>query len=104
MPVCYSCFVFCVKCFQSRSQSLIVIGNVSYVVPTIHSMFAIPAPEGAYPHHPTFQSCAGTDEAHAEAVLVGKVLALVGWDILTDDSLYATARKEWQDDISKASV
>ena len=37
-------------------------------------MFAIPAPPTSFPHHPTFAAAAGTDDAHAEALIVGKVL------------------------------
>ncbi|KAL4862780.1 hypothetical protein BDV12DRAFT_206992 [Aspergillus spectabilis] len=71
------------------------VGNVSYVAPTLHSMFTIPHPEGSFPHHPSFTACAGTDEAHVEAIAVGAGLALVGWDILTDDKLFALAKSQW---------
>lgn len=74
---------------------------MSYKVPTLHSMFAIPAPEGANPHQPPFQAAAGTDAAHAEAMTVGSVLALVGWDVLVDDGLYGGVRDEWEQDIAK---
>lgn len=76
-------------------------GNVSYVVPTLHTMFAIPGPDGAYPHHPSFAAAAGTDEAHGEAVIVGKVLALIGWDMLANDALFATTKQEWEADIAQ---
>ncbi|KAJ5894883.1 hypothetical protein N7495_006574 [Penicillium taxi] len=47
------------------------IGNVSYVTPTLHTMFGIQTPDNTFPHHPAFTASAGTDEAHAEAVIVG---------------------------------
>ncbi|KAJ5711792.1 hypothetical protein N7488_005948, partial [Penicillium malachiteum] len=72
------------------------VGNVSYAAPTLHSMFAIPAPEGSFPHHPTFTASAGTDEAHHEAILTGKGLALTGWDMMTDDSLFQTTKAQWE--------
>ncbi|KAL4941181.1 hypothetical protein BDV06DRAFT_212848 [Aspergillus oleicola] len=72
------------------------IGNVSYVTPTLHTMFAIPAPDGSFPHHPSFASAAGTDEAHAEAVIVGKVLALTGWDMVTNDELFEQTKGQWR--------
>ncbi|KAL2816045.1 hypothetical protein BDW59DRAFT_177451 [Aspergillus cavernicola] len=71
------------------------IGNVSYIMPTLHTMFSIPAPDGSYPHHPSFASAAGTDAAHGEAIVVGKTLALVGWDIATNDLLFEQARDRW---------
>lgn len=62
------------------------VGNVSYVVPTLHSMFGIPVPGNNSFHHPAFASAAETDEAH-----VGKSLALIGWHMITDDALFETA-------------
>jgi hypothetical protein len=76
-------------------------GNVSYETPTLHTMFGIPAPEGSFPHHPTFAAAAGTDEAHAEAVVVGKSLALIGWEMATEDALYDTARSQWKLEIAR---
>ncbi|KAJ5766071.1 uncharacterized protein N7511_003687 [Penicillium nucicola] len=72
------------------------VGNVSYAVPTLHSMFSIPCPEGSFPHHPSFTASAGTDEAHTEAVLTGKGLAMVGLDMLTDDALFQSAKSQWE--------
>ncbi|KAJ5783274.1 hypothetical protein N7457_005048 [Penicillium paradoxum] len=77
------------------------IGNVSYETPTLHTMFAIPAPLTSFPHHPTFAAAAGTDEAHIEALIVGKSLALIGWDMVTEQALYDTARQQWRDDIAR---
>lgn len=71
-------------------------GNVSYVVPTLHTMFGIPAQDGSYPHHPTFASAAGTDEAHKEAIIVGKSLAMIGWDMIHDDGLFEKAKSQWE--------
>lgn len=80
-----------------------IAGNVSYAVPTLHSTFAIPTPDGSYPHHPSFTACAGTDEAHQEAIIVGKGLALLGWDILTNDKLFSAVKSQWEGQIpSKA--
>ena len=71
-------------------------GNVSYAVPTLHPTFAVPTPEGCFLHHPSFTSCAGTDETHEEAITVGKGLALLGWDMLTDDKLFVAAKAQWE--------
>ncbi|KAK6814978.1 hypothetical protein RU639_008552 [Aspergillus parasiticus] len=80
------------------------VGNVSYVVPTLHAMFAISTSNGSFPHHPDFTTCAGTDEAHDAAVLTGKGLALLGWDMLTDDALYTSARVQWEGQIPKEAA
>ncbi|KAB8202062.1 hypothetical protein BDV34DRAFT_215723 [Aspergillus parasiticus] len=82
----------------------ILQGNVSYVVPTLHAMFAISTSNGSFPHHPDFTTCAGTDEAHDAAVLTGKGLALLGWDMLTDDALYTSARVQWEGQIPKEAA
>lgn len=71
------------------------------MTPTLHTMFGIPAPEGAFPHHPIFAAAAGTDEAHGEALVVGKSLALIGWDMITDDALFETAHRRWKEEISR---
>ncbi|KAJ5946917.1 hypothetical protein N7454_003756 [Penicillium verhagenii] len=77
------------------------IGNVSYVTPTLHTMFGIPSPDNTFPHHPTFAAAAGTDEAHAEAIIVGKSLALIGYDMVTNDELYETAHWQWKEEIAR---
>lgn len=72
------------------------IGNVSYLVPTLHAMFAVADQEGLFLHHSSFATAAGTDTAHEEAVIVGKSLAMIGWDMLTDEGLFQTAKKQWE--------
>lgn len=79
-------------------------GNVSYVTPTLHTMFVIPAPEGASPHHPSFTAAAGTDEAHKEAIVVGKSLALIGWEMLTETALLERARQQWRKSVHDSHV
>lgn len=64
-------------------------------------MFGIPTPEGSFPHHPSFAAAAGTDEAHGEALVVGKSLALIGWDMITDDAMFETAYCQWKEEISR---
>lgn len=67
-------------------------------------MFVIPAPEGASPHHPSFTAAAGTDEAHKEAIVVGKSLALIGWEMLTETALLERARQQWQKSVHDSHV
>ncbi|KAF7596896.1 hypothetical protein BBP40_011941 [Aspergillus hancockii] len=71
--------------------------NVSYVMPTLHTMFGIPAPEGSFPHHPSFAAAAGTDGAHDEAVVVGKSLAMIGWEMVTNDAFFKQAKQQWEE-------
>lgn len=70
------------------------------MTPTLHTNFGIPTVDNTFPHHPKFAAAAGTDEAHAEAMIVGKSLALVGWDMMTNDGLYEATRRQWQEDIA----
>ncbi|BCR82731.1 M20 family metallopeptidase [Aspergillus chevalieri] len=73
------------------------IGNVSYIVPTLHAMFAIPAEEGVFMHHPRFAEAAGTEGAFGEAVTVGRVLGLVGWAVLRDGGFYEGVKGAWEE-------
>lgn len=59
-------------------------------------MFGITYEEGSFPHHPTFAAAAGTDYAHQEAVIVGKSLALIGWEMVTSDELFGVAQNQWR--------
>lgn len=64
-------------------------------------MFGIPTQNNASPHNPAFTACAGTDEAHTEAIVVGKSLALIGWEMITNDEMYYTARQQWQVEVER---
>jgi hypothetical protein len=64
-------------------------------------MFGIPTEGNSFPHHPTFTAAAGTDAAHAEAIIVGKSLALIGYDMATNSEMYETARRQWQEEIAR---
>lgn len=71
------------------------MGNVSYVVPSIHPMFAIPVTPGAGNHTPGFTACAATDEAHAAAARAAKALAFTALDLFDDPAALAAARFEF---------
>ncbi|RAH44848.1 M20 family metallopeptidase [Aspergillus brunneoviolaceus CBS 621.78] len=77
-------------------------GNVSYVLPTLHSFFSISAPPGCVPHHPSYTEAAGSDIAHQEAIRVGKALALLGWDMITNPELLEQARAELREGLLRA--
>ncbi|KAL2830797.1 hypothetical protein BDW59DRAFT_14272 [Aspergillus cavernicola] len=55
------------------------MGNVSHEVPSFHGVFGIPTPPDIPGHHPAFAKAAETDEAHAEAILSAKAMAMLGW-------------------------
>lgn len=62
-------------------------------------MFAIPTEQGVFMHHPRFAEAAGTEGAFVEAVTVGRVLGLVGWDVLRDGEVYEGVRGAWEEAI-----
>jgi hypothetical protein len=63
-------------------------GNVSYEIPSLHSIVGIPCPPQVKgPHTVGFAKCAGSEEAFECAVRAGKAMALLGWDILVDEEL-----------------
>lgn len=75
-----------------------VIGNVGHVLPALHALFTIPTEpgSGANPHNVAFAACAGKDASHEKALIVGKTLALVGYDILTNDKVYQAVKADWE--------
>ncbi|CAM1509532.1 Fc.00g032710.m01.CDS01 [Cosmosporella sp. VM-42] len=73
------------------------MGNVSYVVPTFHGAFGIPAPKYAMPHQHQFAEASGTDAAHGVAVSCAKGMALLGWKLLTEDEVAAGAARDFNE-------
>lgn len=58
-------------------------------------MFVIPTENKAGPHSKGFEAGAGTDIAHERALVVGKTLAQVGYDVLTKDKIYEAVKADW---------
>lgn len=75
-------------------------GNISYEMPNIHATFRIPGPGNI--HQEAFVVNAATDEAHHAAVTTGKVLALTGFDVLTNDEFFNKAVNDWKTERAKA--
>lgn len=73
-------------------------GNVSHVVPSFHGVFGIPTPPNIPGHHPEFANAAKEDEAHKEAILCGKGLAMLGFRILTEPGVADSIRRDLQKD------
>ena len=59
-------------------------------------MFGIHTDKGSFLYQPSFAEAAGSDSAHDDALIVGKTLALVGWDMITDDGVYEVAKSLWE--------
>src|SRR5690606_24840915 len=70
------------------------MGNVSYVVPSIHPFFGIPAQGGN--HTPAFTEGAATDDAHEAALTAATLLAMTGLDLYTDPELLEKAKNEFE--------
>ncbi|OAQ67340.1 amidohydrolase [Purpureocillium lilacinum] len=72
------------------------MGNVTYVVPSIHPTFAVDSPGGAI-HTAHFAAAAATDDAHERTLKQGKAMAATGLEVLLDDVFAAQVKKEFDD-------
>jgi amidohydrolase len=76
-------------------------GNVSHVVPSLHSIFCLEEAGDSNPHQKPFAKVAAGYKAHLSAVNTGKGLAQTTYDLLVDDSLLEQARSDWKKDIEE---
>jgi len=67
------------------------MGNVSYLVPSIHPMIGM-APKGTVHHHRDFATWSASDEGMKAAVDGALALAMTAVDFMTDDGLRAEVR------------
>lgn len=72
-------------------------GDVSYALPAIHPIYAIPVGPGEGNHTPGFTKCAKGEPAHKETLKVAKGLAWSGWRIFVDEEFAKSVKKEWED-------
>ena len=72
------------------------MGDVSYVVPSIHPMFAIPASPGTGNHTPGFTACAATAEAHECTLRASKALAMTALDLYLQPGVLENATREFE--------
>jgi hypothetical protein len=70
------------------------MGNVSYILPSIHPMFAIPT--GAGKHHLDFTAAAAKPEAHQAMLTAATALAMTAIDLYTRPELLDAARADFQ--------
>ncbi|KAI9304147.1 hypothetical protein BJ944DRAFT_164137 [Cunninghamella echinulata] len=73
-------------------------GNVSYVLPSIHPMFGIHT--DAPNHTIDFTKAAGTPQAHKDAMLASKSLALTALHVF-DDHYYKAVKKDFNEAVPK---
>jgi hypothetical protein len=71
------------------------MGNVSYVVPSIHPMIRV-APPGVPIHTPEFATYAGGEAGDAAVLDGAKAMAWTVADLWLDQGLLASARDEWE--------
>jgi amidohydrolase len=71
------------------------MGNVSYVVPSIHPMIQV-APSGVPIHTPAFEGFAGGDAGDRAVIDGAKALAFTVADLWLDDALLPAAKAEWE--------
>lgn len=69
-------------------------GNVSQVVPGVHAYFAM-APDHVHSHTPEFTVASASPEGQVGMLIAAKTLALTGLDMLEDQALAATIRREF---------
>lgn len=70
-------------------------GNVSQEMPSLHPMFGVSCKPGINIHSADFAEVAGTKGAFDMAVVVGKALALIGWNLLTQKELFLKVQQEF---------
>lgn len=74
----YWCLHFSTAPCATAKAVVCCIGNVSYVLPTMHVLVGISAQNKCFPHGLRFTPVSGTNEALKQAVTTGKGLALLG--------------------------
>lgn len=70
------------------------LGNVSYLMPSIHPMIAV-APRGVAIHTEDFARCAISEEGDLGVLDGAKALALTAFDLWTSPDLRSAAKAEW---------
>jgi len=84
---------------QARVVGSTDMGNVSYVVPSIHPMIRV-APPGVPIHTPAFAGFAGGPEGDAAVLDGAKALAFTVADLWLDGGLVDRAQGEWREAVA----
>jgi len=72
-------------------------GNVSYVCPSIHPVYNIPADDGASNHTKQFTAAAITDEAYRLTIVTAQGMAATAWKLLSDDGFARDVKMEFEE-------
>ncbi|CAE6444801.1 unnamed protein product [Rhizoctonia solani] len=72
-------------------------GNVTYALPALHPIFAIPTVPNGGNHTPEFTAAARTQEAHERAIMASKGLATLGLRALLDEQFLLTVKNHFKD-------
>jgi hypothetical protein len=69
---------------------------VSYEVPSIHPIYAIPTLPGQGNHTRGFTDAAATEEAHRLTLKSAKGIAVVAWKVLADKAFAEEVQKAFK--------
>lgn len=72
------------------------MGNVTYVVPSIHPTFIVDSPGGSV-HTADFAAAAATEDAHSRTLAQAKAMAATGLEVLVNDDFAAQVKREFDD-------
>jgi amidohydrolase len=87
-----------VQVAQSSSETIggsTDMGDVSYVVPTIHPTFKIADPGQGNCHEDAFVQHANSDRGYDAMIKVAKMMALTAYDLLAEPTLLEAAKAEF---------
>ncbi|KAF3480937.1 aminoacylase 1-like protein 2 [Arthroderma uncinatum] len=73
-------------------------GNVSHVIPTLHAHIGIPTKDDVNVHSRGFEVAAATQIANDRALKAGKAMAITGFSLLVDDSLYGRVLADFENE------
>jgi metal-dependent amidase/aminoacylase/carboxypeptidase family protein len=79
------------------------MGDVSHALPAIHPWLAITGEGTSTCHERAFAAAAAGEEAHATVLHAAKAMARTALDFLTDATLRAAVRSEWQERQARAA-
>jgi len=71
-------------------------GNVSYVCPSIHPVYNIPADDGASNHTKQFTKAAITDEAYKLTITTAQGMAATAWQMLSNEEFALEVKAEFK--------
>lgn len=71
-------------------------GNVSYAVPALHALVGIPVEDGSHNHTPGFTAAAGSAVGHERAIKSAKAMAIMGWEVLVDETFYKRISEDFE--------